>query len=71
MKASGTKSGGVNAIAPPTVVEAIADEAVAERRDCIATAAYYKAQSRGFVPGKELEDWVQAEAEFDGAEQRH
>lgn len=30
----------------------------------IAEAAYYKAEQRGFVPGKELEDWLAARAEF-------
>jgi hypothetical protein len=34
-------------------------------RDCkISELAYYKAESRGFVPGKELEDWLEAEREF-------
>jgi len=36
----------------------------------IATAAYYKAEARGFVPGLEMEDWLQAEAEVD-ARVRH
>lgn len=27
----------------------------------IATAAYYRAAERGFAPGHELEDWLQAE----------
>lgn len=30
----------------------------------IAEAAYYCAQRRGFAPGHELEDWVQAEAQI-------
>jgi len=29
----------------------------------IAEAAYYRAQSRGFEPGRETEDWLAAEAE--------
>ena len=29
----------------------------------IAQAAYYRAEKRGFQPGPESEDWVQAEAE--------
>ncbi|MGZ8190436.1 MAG: DUF2934 domain-containing protein [Methylococcaceae bacterium] len=35
--------------------------------DCftrIAEIAYYKAESRGFVAGHELEDWFEAEQEF-------
>jgi hypothetical protein len=30
----------------------------------IAVAAYYKAEARGFEPGKEMEDWLAAEAEI-------
>lgn len=34
-------------------------------RDCkIAELAYYKAESRGFAPGNELDDWLEAEREF-------
>ena len=29
----------------------------------IAEAAYYRAQRRGFVPGHEVADWIEAEAE--------
>jgi hypothetical protein len=29
----------------------------------IAVAAYYRAERRGFEPGSELEDWLNAEAE--------
>jgi hypothetical protein len=39
-------------------------EATAEEvRKLIEEAAYYRAAQRGFVPGHELEDWVQAEFE--------
>jgi Protein of unknown function (DUF2934) len=37
------------------------------REALIATAAYYRAQKRGFQPGHELEDWLAAEREIDGA----
>ncbi|MGR8999727.1 MAG: DUF2934 domain-containing protein [Gammaproteobacteria bacterium] len=30
----------------------------------IAELAYYKAESRGFEPGHELEDWLEAEREL-------
>ncbi len=30
----------------------------------IAELAYYKAENRGFTPGYELEDWLEAEQEF-------
>jgi hypothetical protein len=34
------------------------------RHELIAEAAYYRAQRRGFTPGHELDDWLQAEAEL-------
>ncbi len=43
------------------------DAAVNEsaRREDIATAAYHLAARRGFAPGSELADWLQAEQEWD------
>ncbi|MGZ4968892.1 MAG: DUF2934 domain-containing protein [Methylobacter sp.] len=35
--------------------------------DCytkIAELAFYKAESRGFEPGHELDDWIEAEREY-------
>ena len=32
--------------------------------EMIAVAAYYKAQKRGFIPGFEMEDWVEAKKEL-------
>jgi DUF2934 family protein len=37
-----------------------------ETRRLIAVAAYYRAKERGFEPGHELEDWVEAESEIMG-----
>jgi hypothetical protein len=36
------------------------------REALIATAAYYRAQKRGFRAGHEIEDWLAAEREVDG-----
>lgn len=36
-----------------------------EREAKIAHAAYLRAERRGFVPGLELEDWLEAEREID------
>jgi hypothetical protein len=33
----------------------------------VATAAYFRAQERGFSPGGELEDWLEAEREISAA----
>ncbi|MCX7960080.1 MAG: DUF2934 domain-containing protein [Burkholderiales bacterium] len=38
-----------------------------ERERMIARAAYFRAEKRGFAPGRELEDWLAAEAEVDAA----
>lgn len=35
-----------------------------DKLSCIAVAAYYKAQARGYEPGHELQDWLDAEAEI-------
>jgi Protein of unknown function (DUF2934) len=34
------------------------------RQEAIAEIAYFRAMKRGFTPGHELEDWIEAEAEF-------
>jgi hypothetical protein len=34
-----------------------------ERQRFVAQAAYFRAEKRGFAPGCELQDWVEAEAE--------
>ncbi len=37
----------------------------AEREARIAVAAFFLAESRGFEPGHELDDWLQAERQID------
>jgi hypothetical protein len=34
------------------------------RQEWISVAAYYKAEARGFEPGKELDDWLEAEKDY-------
>jgi len=34
------------------------------RHMLIAQAAYFRAEKRGFAPGRELQDWFEAEAEI-------
>lgn len=38
-----------------------------DRERLIRATAYFRAQRRGFAPGSELEDWLAAEKEVDGA----
>lgn len=43
------------------IAAAEAANRAAERRDMIATAAYFLAERRGFEPGHEVDDWLTAE----------
>jgi hypothetical protein len=36
-----------------------------KRLAAIAEAAYYRAETRGFAPGGEMDDWLAAERQFD------
>lgn len=42
-------------------------ESGGDRQQRIATAAYYRAEHRGFSCGDEIQDWLEAEAEIDKA----
>jgi len=35
-----------------------------EFREMVAVCAYYKAEKRGFEPGHDLDDWLEAEQEI-------
>ena len=37
------------------------------RMQRIAVAAYYRSEQRGFLPGGELEDWLEAEKQIDAS----
>lgn len=41
------------------------------RRQKIATAAYYRAEKRGFNGGNPIEDWLMAESEIDSQTSAH
>ena len=42
---------------------AVATPSSAEREEMVRTAAYFRAERRGFAPGYDWEDWLAAEAE--------
>jgi len=68
MKATARKAGSK---ADPNVIrESGASPDPDEQANCIATAAYFRAEARGFAPGQELDDWLEAEALF-GTKQEH
>jgi hypothetical protein len=52
-----------------TDVQSSAPETPQTRWQRIASRAYRLAQERGFTPGAELSDWLQAEKEIDAADQ--
>lgn len=56
-----TAIGGRRKSAKTTPVEITSEE----RWRMIAVAAYHKAEKRGFAPGGETDDWLEAEREVD------
>jgi Protein of unknown function (DUF2934) len=59
---------GSRAATAPAVAPAVPSnfDPSSSREALIATAAYYRAEKRGFGPGYEQEDWLAAEREVDG-----
>lgn len=55
--------------APRVIFESDPSADAEERLEWIATAAYYKAEARGFVPGLEMEDWLEAEIDYEEREE--
>jgi hypothetical protein len=51
------------AAAPLSTSNVRAEASPDEIRRLIAEAAYYRAMERGFEPGHELEDWIEAESQ--------
>lgn len=48
------------------VGDAVSNFSPDERQQLISLGAYYRAEARGFGPGCELEDWLEAESDVDG-----
>jgi hypothetical protein len=71
MKSTPTKPKISGKAAPSVIVEGGESDSypgVEDRLHYLSTAAYYKAEARGFAPGQELDDWLEAETEFDAME---
>ncbi len=47
--------------------EAPSVDKTAGMHERIAARAYLKAEARGFIPGQEINDWLEAEQEINGA----
>ncbi len=58
-KAAARKAGADKSTTSPVNISA------EERWRMVATAAYHRAEQRGFAPGHEVEDWLDAEKEID------
>lgn len=69
LKATGRRVQTTNHAEIVRMAAAVAAGHAVERREMIATAAYFRSQRRGFEPGHELEDWFAAETEIDHAQQ--
>ena len=55
-----------NSASPATADPASQQNVPEERRRRVAEAAYYRAERRGFAPGAEDADWLEAEHEIEG-----
>lgn len=65
MKHAEAKTKRLDKITSGALLESSRTFGAEERFEHISTAAYYKASARQFSPGRELEDWLEATAEFD------
>ncbi len=63
---NGSQSSGAQQPVTGTEREVLTGGIPAERRRKVAEAAYYRAERRGFAPGAEEADWLEAEQEIGG-----
>lgn len=70
MKTNLSESKIANNAVPAAMIDSESSPDVDDRLQRIETAAYYKAEARGFVPGMEIDDWLQAEIEVDAEAQQ-
>jgi hypothetical protein len=57
----------VSAVEPEKIAPAMVSTDLADQ---VAVAAYFLAEERGFAPGHELDDWLEAERRIRGADPR-
>lgn len=55
---------------PAVMIDPENEPEAGDRLQRVATIAYYKAEARGFAPGLEMDDWLQAEAEAEAEVQQ-
>jgi len=64
MKTKGEKSGNLHASSSAYKAGPGSDNHCEGVSNRVAEAAYYKAEARGFEPGHEVDDWLDAEREL-------
>ena len=64
MKSTATKQKSNSKAAPGVLIQNDSSSGLECRLNSIATAAYYKAEARQFEPGRDLDDWLEAEEDF-------
>ena len=64
-RTDGIKPAPPDAPTPPAGQPDTARSNAEERHRRISDAAYYRAQRRGFEPGREQDDWLEAEKDVD------
>jgi len=64
MKTKGDKSGNAHASSSAHKADPRLGSQCEELSNMVAEAAYYKAEARGFEPGHEMDDWLDAEREL-------
>ncbi|MDP1612908.1 MAG: DUF2934 domain-containing protein [Sulfuritalea sp.] len=71
MKTRSASSGKAKATGPEKYARTAGNQESSEAYECpreqmIAEAAYFRAEHRGFEPGNEMSDWLQAESDVEG-----
>ena len=64
LKVKSSKATGKNATSPKAGIELKEALNNGDMVSRIAVSAYYKAAARGYEPGHEIQDWLEAEAEM-------
>jgi hypothetical protein len=64
MKSTPMKGKASGKEAPGVIMESGPFPGMEDRLKYLSTAAYYRAEARGFEPGQELDDWLEAEQKF-------
>jgi hypothetical protein len=62
---AGLKPGKTEMAPAAEISAALSDVTLEEKHHLISKAAYYRAERRSFIPGHDLDDWLNAETEIE------